>query len=71
MKNGIGILLVLILELPLLGAQNTAPQALANLRTELEAIKADYEERITALEAQIEQLQIQMLRLQQRFHFYP
>ena len=62
MKNGIGILLVLLLEFPLLGAQNTAPQTLANLRTELEAIKADYDERISALEAQIEQLQIQMLR---------
>lgn len=61
MKKGIVLLLALVLELPALGAQASAPN-LTDLRTELDAIKTDYEQRIAVLEAQIEELQIQMLR---------
>lgn len=54
--------LMLLVIVPVLPAQTQQETAVQDLKSQLDALKADYEQRIKNLEDQIQQLQIQMLQ---------
>jgi hypothetical protein len=57
------VTLILLFGSPAIRAQGKAdPDTIQTLRLQINALKADYDKRIKELEAQVEQLQVQMLR---------